>query len=119
MQAKYEAQARISWGDQPKEVLIYLMSQGFSREDASGIVDEMFRERTAAIRGKGIRNIFCGIGLICVPLVAFIYFWIVGYILVKSFLVAIAIGIGGVFLVAKGAGMVVAPKSEQGDVAEQ
>src|SRR5262245_19206032 len=119
MQAKYEAQARISWGDPPREVLIYLMGQGFSREDASDMVEEMFRERQATIRRKGIMNILCGISLICVPLIAFVYFLIVGYILVKSFLFTIAIGLGGVWLVIKGASMVVAPKSEQGDVAEQ
>src|SRR5262249_19767752 len=94
MQAKYEAQTRMSWGGPPREVLIYLMGQGFSREDASDMVEEMFRERQATIRRKGIMNILCGITLICVPLIAFVYFLIVGYILVKSFLFTIAIGLG-------------------------
>ena len=118
-QAKYEAQARILWGDPPKEVLIFLMSHGFNREDASSMVDEMFRERAAAIRGSGVRYILGGIALICVPILAFLYFLFVGYILVKTFLLFVAIGLGGVYMAIKGAGMVVAPKSEQGDVAEQ
>jgi hypothetical protein len=117
-QAKYEAQARISWGDAPKDVITYLMSHGFSREDASSMVEEMFRERSATIRGKGIRYILGGIALICVPVLAFFYFLFVGYILVKTFLLFVVIGLGGVYLVIKGAGMVIAPKSEQGDVAE-
>src|SRR5262245_32741857 len=81
-QAKYEAHAKILWGDPPKEVIIFLLSHGFSREDAVSIVEEMFRERQATIRRKGIMNIFCGIALICVPVAAFVYFLFVGYILV-------------------------------------
>src|SRR5437870_520392 len=37
-QAMYEARAKISWGDRPKEVILYLMGQGFSPQEASGIV---------------------------------------------------------------------------------
>src|SRR5262249_39657643 len=117
-QAKYEAQASISWGDAPKDGITYLMSHGFSRADASSMVEEMFRERAPTIRSKGIRYFVGGMALICVPVLAFFSFLFVGYILVKTFLLFVVIGLGGVYLAVKGAGMVIAPKSEHGDVAE-
>src|SRR5207237_454236 len=77
-QAKFEAKAKISWGDPPRDVLVYLMSQGFSREEASEFVQELFRERALVIRAKGIKNIAGGIALICIPLISYIIFMALG-----------------------------------------
>jgi hypothetical protein len=118
-QAQFEARARISWGDPPHEVAGYLLTQGFDYEQASAMVQELVRERNAAIRGTGIKYIVGGIGMVCVPVAATCYFWSVGYIYVKTYLITIVIGLGGIGLAIKGASMVVSPKSQQGDVAEQ
>ena len=114
-----EARAKISWGDPPKEVLKYLMIQGFSYQEASEVVNELFQERAATIRSNGIKYIIGGFALMCVPVGAFFTFRRFGVLLVRSFLVTIVVGLVGLWMFIKGIFMVVAPKSESGDVAEQ
>ncbi len=118
-QAEHEARAKILWGDPPKEVIRFLMMQGFSRDEASTLVHELFRERAATVRGNGIRNIVVGIGLMCTPIVAYIIFMSIGVIYVKLFAVTIMGGVWGLWLFIKGIFMVITPKSEPGDVADQ
>jgi hypothetical protein len=108
-QAIAEAKAKIS----------YLRMQDFSAEEAKELVDEMFQERAATIRGNGIQKIVVGCGLICVPIVSLLIFLAMGFIPLKIFAVTIMVGLYGVWLVLKGSFMVLAPKSEAGDVAEQ
>jgi hypothetical protein len=117
-QAVYEARAKISWGDPPQEVLKFLMIQGFSYEEASELVQGMFRERAATIRGKGILKIVLGAFLLCVPIATWLTFLSIGLIFMKLFAVAIMVGIWGGWNVLHGIFMVMAPKSEAGDVAE-
>lgn len=115
-QAEHEARAKISWGDSPKSVTTYLMMQGFSAQDATDMVQDMYAERTKTIRANGIRKIFIGCGLICVPIAAGLYFLSVGYVPLKLFAVTIMVGLYGCWLVFKGIFMVAAPKMESGDV---
>jgi len=97
----------------------YLRGQGLSQQETAELVDELFRERAAEIRGRGIRNLLCGIMLICVPIVAVCFFMFAGYIEVKTLLVTIIVGFIGLWLVIKGVGMLLSPNSEKGDVADQ
>lgn len=55
-QAQHEAKAKIFWGDPPEQVIGYLLMQGFSHEEASGLVHEMFRERAATVRANGLKK---------------------------------------------------------------
>lgn len=118
-QAIAEAKAKISWGDPPAQVISYLRMQDFSAEEAKELVDEMFQERAGTIRGNGIQKIVVGCGLVCVPIVSLLIFLAMGFIPLKIFAVTIMVGLYGVWLVLKGSFMVLAPKSEAGDVAEQ
>src|SRR5580765_4336490 len=118
-QAKFEAKARISWGDSPRDVLGYLMSQGFNREEASEIVEEVKQGRAMEVRTNGIKNIVFGSGLILLPIVSFVIFLIIGVIPLKIFAFMIIGGFYGIWLVIKGTHMLISPKSESGDVAEQ
>jgi hypothetical protein len=122
-QAIFEARAKISWGDPPKEVLKYLMIQGFSYQDASQVVSELFQERAAIIRANGIKYIIGGIPLILIPVAGYITFRNMGMLLTRTFitmfLVTMVIGLMGVWILIKGIFMVAAPTSESGDVAEQ
>jgi len=115
----HEAKAKISWGDAPEEVTKFLMIQGYSHAEASELVKEMFQERAATIRGNGVRKILIGIGLVCVPIVSLLIFLSLGFIPLKIFAITILIGLYGLWLILKGIFMVVAPRSEAGDVAEQ
>ncbi|HKS36832.1 MAG TPA: hypothetical protein VJW76_06560 [Verrucomicrobiae bacterium] len=118
-QAEHEARAKILWGDPPDAVVKYLMIQRFSYEEASRLVRELFRERAVTIRRNGIKKTVIGVGLMCVPVVAFIIFTIIGVLPLKLFGATLVVGVWGAWMVLKGTIMFLAPKSEPGDVAEQ
>lgn len=107
------------WGDSQDDVTKYLMMQGFSHQEALDIVKLIFQERAAAVRANGIRKIFVGCGLICVPIIALLIFLHIGVIPMKLFGLTLMVGFYGLWLVINGILMAVAPKSEQGDVADQ
>jgi len=118
-QALHEAKAKILWGDSPLQVKAYLASQGFSREEAYELVDELFSERAATIRGNGIMKIITGACLICLPIAFSIVSMLIGILYLYPFAATIMAGIWGMWQVIKGISMLVAPKSEEGDVSEQ
>jgi hypothetical protein len=118
-QALHEAKAKILWGDSPLQVKAYLASQGFSREEATELVDELFAERAATIRGNGIMKIITGACLICLPIAFYIVSMLIGILYLYPFAATIMAGIWGMWQVIKGISMLVAPKSEEGDVSEQ
>jgi hypothetical protein len=118
-QAEAEARAKISWGDAPEEVVKFLMIQGFQYGDADAMVKEMFAERAKVIRRNGVKKIFIGAGLVCVPIVAVIVFLMIGFFPIKIFGITVVVGLWGAWTVLKGIIMFVAPKSEPGDVADQ
>ena len=83
------------------------------------MVQSIFQERAAAVRANGIRKVFVGSGLVCVPIIALLIFLHIGVILMKLFGLTLMVGFYGIWLVINGILMAVAPKSEQGDVADQ
>lgn len=117
-QAEVEARAKISWGDSPETVIRFLMLQGFTRDSAAELVRGMFSERMAEIRGNGIKKIVTGSVLICVPIAFLLMCLHIGVLPLKLFAVTVMIGLYGAYMVLKGIFMVIAPKSEAGDVAE-
>jgi hypothetical protein len=118
-QAQHEARAKILWGDPPAEVALFLMGHGIPASEASAMVEELFEERAATIRGNGIEKMVIGGMLIFVPIAAWFIFMHLGYILVKTFLVTIVAGLCGVWMVIKGVTMFFSPKSESGDAGAQ
>ena len=118
-QAEHEARAKILWGDAPEEVVKFLRLQGFAMEEASAFVKTLFDERAATIRSNGLRKTFLGIGLMCVPIVAFFGFKAAGVFPLKLFGLTVAVGCYGIWNVIKGLIMFLSPRSEAGDVSEQ
>lgn len=106
------------WGDAPKDVISFLRAHGIDAAEAKSIVDGIFNERAATVRAEGIRKIFTGIGLMLVPVITVIVFLSVGYMPVKIVGFTVMIGCYGFYLLVKGLFMVLAPKSESGDVAD-
>jgi hypothetical protein len=119
VQARHEAHAKISWGDTPQSVIGYLRTQGFSREDASELVEELFQERSALMRRSGIMKIFLGVGLIFLPFVTWFIFMLIGYIFPWIFAATIILACFGLYTLIKGICMTAAPKSQSGDVFDQ
>lgn len=118
-QAATEAKAKISWGDSPAAVMAYLRMQGYERDEATELVEELFQERVALIRGTGIQKIVVGSILVCVPIVTLIVFLMMGVIFTQILALTIMGGLWGLWMIFKGIVMVAAPKKEHGDVAEQ
>ena len=117
--AEHEAYAKILWGDPPDEVVKFLMRQGISAQEAGELVEPWFRERTRTIRRNGIVKVVVGTIMICAPVVFFIASLMTGSLLLWPFAVTIIVGFWGVCQIIKGISMFFAPKSAQGDVAEQ
>jgi len=118
-QAENEARAKISWGDAPEDVTRFLMMQGFGYEEAVVLVRAMVRERAATIRRNGIGKILIGCVLVPVPIIAFSFFVRAGFIPLTPFAVTLLVGVWGAWMLLKGALMLLAPKSEPGDIADQ
>jgi hypothetical protein len=116
-QAEHEARAKIFWGDAPEEVVKFLMRQGISAAESQELVSAMFMERAKTIRRNGIKKVFMGIGLMCIPVAFFFGCMSVGYLPMKIFAVTIMVGLYGTYQALKGTIMFFAPKSEPGDVA--
>ncbi len=114
-----EAKAKVSWGDPPKTVLTFLMGHGYGYQEAQVLVKEMFAVRLVEMRQFGFAKIVKGICFMCVPVVAFFSFLKIGFMPMKIMAVAVMVGLWGTWMVLKGTFMVVSPKTEAGDVAEQ
>jgi hypothetical protein len=115
-QAEHEAKAKIIWGDSEQEVIGHLRINGFTIEEAQEIVRAAIKDRAATVRADGIRKIFKGIGLMCVPVVALITMASIGVILISILALAVMTGLYGLWLLANGILMALAPKSEKGDI---
>lgn len=116
--AENEARAKISWGDAQEDVIKYLMMNGFSVPEATALVESLYQERLATVRANGTGNMIKGGCLICVPIAAFIVCRIAGIFPLKLLGIAFAVGVYGGWLFLKGLLMLLAPKMESGDVAD-
>jgi hypothetical protein len=119
-QVECEARAKALWGDPREEVLKYLMIQGIDATDATEMVDEMFAERAAIVRGAAIKKIFLGLPMMALPVVSWIYFAIqYKFIPLKLWSLTLMVGIFGIYWFLKGMIMFFSPGSEPGDVSEK
>lgn len=118
-QAEHEARAKVSWGDSREDVIKYLMIQQYNVHEASELVDNLLKARAVEVRKRGIRQIFIGIGMMCVPVITFIFFTIIKIMFMKVMGLAIGVGLWGAWKCINGSIMVVVPKMEQGDVADK
>lgn len=115
-QVKTEARARILWGDAPEEVVKHLIIKGVDADHAAAVVQVMLKERTAAIRVKGLGKMGMGAALVAVPIATVIMFMQIGATSFTLLGIAGAIGLWGAWMMLKGVFMLLAPKSEAGDV---
>jgi hypothetical protein len=118
-QVRVEARSKLFWGDPPGQVLKFMMMQDFSHEEASAYVNEIVAERAVTLRGIGIRKLVCGVGLMAVPVVTFFVSLSVGVFITQIIAVAVMAGLWGAWMALRGATMLLFPKSEHGDVADQ
>jgi len=116
--AQNEARSKIMWGDDPAEVSKFLMSHGFSAEEAKDTLAPMLLERAGTVRKTGMTKIFTGAGMMLLPVIAWSTFRSIGIFPLKLFGVTVAIGVWGAARVISGTIMFLSPKSEKGDVAE-
>jgi hypothetical protein len=117
--AKGEARSKILWGDDPKQVIMFLRGNGYSPQEATEIVNEFVAERVKTVRAEGLAKVIRGGALMFVPVFALIGFLKYRFFPVQVLGVAMMIGCYGFYLLIKGLFMMIAPKSEGGDVADQ
>ncbi|HEY6226593.1 MAG TPA: hypothetical protein VI282_05670 [Verrucomicrobiae bacterium] len=113
-----EARAKIMWGDDPAEITKYLMSQGFSADEAKSTLAPMLADRAQMVRKAGVGRMFVGTGMMLLPVVSTIVCLIIGYFPIKLLAITVAIGIWGGWKFLSGLIMFLSPKSEKGDVAD-
>jgi hypothetical protein len=118
-QAQVEAKAKILWGETPEAVVNYLMLQGFSHAEAASHVNELFKARLAETRANGVRRTVIGGAMMCVPIIALIVCLSIHFMPLKLMGIAFAIGAWGLIKVITGIFMIVSPKTEAGDIADQ
>lgn len=118
-QVDHEARAKIFWGDEPDTVVKFMMLHNVGYPEASEVVAGFVSERAAVTRLNGIRKIGIGTALAAVPVVAFFIFTSIGFFPIKIFGLTVAVGLYGGYLLLSGTMMLVAPKIESGDVADQ
>jgi len=118
-EAETQAKLKIGWGDPPEEVIKYLRMQGFSIQEAADFVNALVRERVRAVRGIGVRKILTGFGLICLAGAGVLGLIRIGYVQFTLLGLAVMVAVYGAWLCLKGTFMILAPKSEPGDLADK
>jgi hypothetical protein len=116
-QAGAEARAKIMWGDDPADVTKFLLTQGYSSDEAKAAIAPLLEDRARTVRKEGVHKIFTGLGMMSVPVIAFIIFQSIGVLPLKLFGATLVVGVWGAWRVLSGIIMFMSPKSEKGDVA--
>jgi hypothetical protein len=116
--AEAEAKSKIMWGDDPAEVNKFLLSQGFTSEEANRMIASLLDHRAEVVRKSGVHKSVVGSGMMCVPVIAFFIFKSIGVFPLKIFGAAIVVGVWGAWRVLSGVIMIMSPRSEKGDVAD-
>jgi hypothetical protein len=115
-QVEAETRARVLWGDSREEAIKFAALQGLTMAEAAQLVDPMMAERYATIRKNGVMKIIFGAIMACVPIPGWLYLAMID---IKLFAVTAMVGLYGGYQFLKGIMMVVSPKTEAGNVAEQ
>ena len=114
-----EARSKIMWGDDRNAVTAFLRGNGFSAEEAKNTIDELINERAQTVRAEGVAKTIRGGALMCAPVLGLIGFLKLPFFPIYVLGASMAIGSYGFYLLIKGIFMMVAPKAEGGDVADQ
>jgi hypothetical protein len=113
-----EARSKIMWGDDVKQVTMFLRGNGFTAEDAAQTIQHLIKERTATVRAEGARKIFKGVGLVLGAVVGVLIFLFIRFTPIYLLGVCAVCAVYGLWTILKGIFMFVAPKAEGGDVAD-
>lgn len=116
--ARNEARSKILWGDDPADVAKFLQAQGFNFQEAQETIAPLLAERASAVRNAGKGKIITGIGMMCVPVIAFVIFMVIRFFPIKLFGATVAIGFWGLWRAISGTIMFISPKSEKGDIGD-
>ena len=95
-----------------------MQAQGFNFQEAQETIAPLLAERASAVRNTGKGKIISGIGMMCVPVIAFVVFIMIGFFPIKIFGATVAVGFWGLWRAISGTIMFVSPKSEKGDIGD-
>lgn len=117
--AKVEARSKIFWGDPPADVVQFLRMNGFTQEDASAQVREMFKERAATLQRIGIGKLLQGILFLSASVVAGLMLGRLLFASITIFGIIVLVGLWGFWNCLNGTLMILFPKFTRGDVADK
>jgi hypothetical protein len=66
-----DAEARITWGDPPEDVIALLVSQGMSPDEAAPLVAALVQERDKEVRWRSLRKLLIGGGTVLAAVIFF------------------------------------------------
>lgn len=100
-----EARAAVMWGESREAVVRMLRASGVSATEADERCDALLRERAAAIREIGVRQILIGGAMVLIPII--FWLWIrfgPPRLWTRLFSCAAAIGLFGAWKLTQGSG---------------
>jgi hypothetical protein len=102
------------------EVPPRLAARRFVRGQKQGLPQHTFEADNGPCSGPldRLRKVVTGIGLMCAPVIAWVFFRHIGIISLKLMAIAVMIGLWGCWQALTGTVTLLAPKMESGDVAE-
>ncbi len=115
-EAKAEARAKIIWGEPQEKVSAFLQQNGFSEKEVQELLAEWNQERADAVRSTGIKKATIGALLVPIPFITYFVFMAIGHMQRNLFAVACAAGMFGLWKLGDGLYMILAPRSERGDI---
>ena len=111
-----DVRAKITWGENPEKVLLFLRAKNIKEEDAIALIKSIVTERAWSVRGYGLRKACFGVLFVLVP--------IGHYYLTKHsgqgslFITAgsYVVGAYGVGKISNGLGMILRPRAYTADL---
>ncbi len=113
-----EARARIIWGESLTEIRQWLSAQGLSASAVETIISQCTHERAAEIRRIGWREVCLGglLLLVCVGICAAMH--ITGIYFARIGILAVLIGLVGVWRITKGIDCILSGARARGSVTD-
>ncbi|MCJ8330554.1 MAG: hypothetical protein HRT89_19690 [Lentisphaeria bacterium] len=113
-----EARGMIIWGDREDDVRDFLQSKNIGSMQINELLKEFKSDRHNEIRRVGVKNIVIGVLLASVPVITLIIFLFMGLIYIKIMVIAIVIGVYGLYKILDGLMKTLNPSSTKGSLTD-
>lgn len=112
------ARTSVIWGEDVRTVERMLRANGLDDDEARAMICELKREREAAVREIGVRQMIFGGSLIALPVAYWVVSSFAGFFHTKILGLTVAVGLFGLWKATDGAIKFFAPSRVDGSVAD-